>query len=93
MPMPMPISMTMLMPRCRCRDFQMAIKKDTLTQVFSCEFCETFMDTFFTDNLRTTASAYFYNVIMFFKIGVLKNFTNFTGKHLCWDLFLGLQLY
>ena len=25
---------------------------------------------------------------MFFKIGVLKNFVNFTGKHLCWSLFL-----
>ena len=25
---------------------------------------------------------------MFVKIGVLKNFENFTGKHLCWDLFL-----
>ena len=25
---------------------------------------------------------------MFFKIGVLKNFVNFTGKHLCWNLFL-----
>ena len=24
---------------------------------------------------------------MFFKIGILKNFTNFTGKHLCWSLF------
>ena len=23
---------------------------------------------------------------MFFKISVLKNFTNFTGKHLCWIL-------
>ena len=39
---------------------------------------------------------------MFFKIGVLKNFTIFTGKHLSWKLFLiklqafqssGLQLY
>ena len=35
---------------------------------------------------------------MFFKIGALKSFTNFTGKHLCWRLFLknlhaeGLQL-
>ena len=30
------------------------------------------------------------------KKGVLKNFVNFTGKHLCWCLFLitsGLQLY
>ena len=25
---------------------------------------------------------------MFFKTGVLKNFANFTGKHLCWSLFL-----
>ena len=25
---------------------------------------------------------------MYFKIGVFKNFANFTGKHLCWSLFL-----
>ena len=25
---------------------------------------------------------------MFFKIGVFKNFTNFTNKHLCWSIFL-----
>ena len=25
---------------------------------------------------------------LFFKIDILKNFTNFTGKHLCWSLFL-----
>ena len=25
---------------------------------------------------------------MFFKIGVPKNFANFTGKHLCWNLIL-----
>ena len=25
---------------------------------------------------------------MFFKIGVLKNFANFTRKHLCWNLFI-----
>ena len=25
---------------------------------------------------------------MFFKIGVLKNLANFTGKQLCWSLFL-----
>ena len=36
---------------------------------------------------------------MFLKIGVLKNFENFTGKNLCWSLFLikfqayGLQIY
>ena len=25
---------------------------------------------------------------MLFKIGVLKNFANFTGKYLCWNLFV-----
>ena len=30
----------------------------------------------------------------FFEIGALKNFANFTGKHLCWSLFLiKLQAY
>ena len=29
---------------------------------------------------------------MFFKIGVLRNFANFRGKHLCWDLFLTKRL-
>ena len=32
------------------------INKETLAQVFSCEFCEIFKNTFFTEHLRTTAS-------------------------------------
>ena len=32
------------------------IKKVALTQVFSCEFCKIFMNTNFTEHLRTTAS-------------------------------------
>ena len=32
------------------------IKKETLTQVFSYEFCEIFKSTFFTEHLWTTAS-------------------------------------
>ena len=32
------------------------IKKETLAQVFSCEFCEISKNTFFTEHLRTTAS-------------------------------------
>ena len=32
------------------------IKKETPTQVFSCEFCEFFKNTFFTEHLRKTAS-------------------------------------
>ena len=31
------------------------IKKETLAQVFSCEFCEIFKNNFFTEHLRTTA--------------------------------------
>ena len=31
------------------------IKKETLAQVFSCEFCEIFKNTFFTEHLRLTA--------------------------------------
>ena len=32
------------------------IKKEALTQVFSCEFYEIFKNTFFTEHLRTIAS-------------------------------------
>ena len=32
------------------------IKKETLTQVFSCEFCEIFKNNFCTEHLWTTAS-------------------------------------
>ena len=32
------------------------IKKETLAQVFSCEFCEIFKSTSFTERLQTTAS-------------------------------------
>ena len=33
-----------------------AVKKETLAQVFSFEFCEIFKNTFFAEHLRTTAS-------------------------------------
>ena len=33
------------------------IMKETLAQVFSCEFCEISKNTFFTEHLWTTASA------------------------------------
>ena len=50
------------------------IKKETLAQVFSCEFCEIFKNTFFTEHLWTTASV---NTIAVSKI---KNFTFFLVK-------------
>ena len=35
------------------------IKKETLAQVFSCEFCETLKNTFFMEHFRTTASVHY----------------------------------
>ena len=35
------------------------IKKETLAQVLSCEFCEISKNIFFTENIRVTASPYF----------------------------------
>ena len=34
-----------------------------MVQVFSCEFCEIFNNTFFTGHLRTTASVIIFNYI------------------------------
>ena len=34
------------------------LKKETLTQVFSCEFCEIFKNIFFTEHLRASASVF-----------------------------------
>ena len=39
------------------------IKKETLAQVFSCEFCETSKNTFFTERLWTTASIRSKNIL------------------------------
>ena len=36
--------------------FRNFIKKETLAQVFSCKFCETSKNTFFTEHLQVTAS-------------------------------------
>ena len=35
---------------------EVIFKKQTLAQVFSCEFCEMFKNTFFTEHFRVTAS-------------------------------------
>ena len=37
------------------------IKKETLAQVFSCEFCGVFKNSFFTEQLQATASAFSIN--------------------------------
>ena len=40
------------------------IKKETLAQVFSCEFCEISKNTFFTEHLWTTASVSSYEIVV-----------------------------
>ena len=42
-------------PLCQNLFFNKILKKETLAQVFSCEFCEFFKNTFLTKRLRTTA--------------------------------------
>ena len=65
---------------------QKQFRSSHLAHVFSCEFCE------ISKNTWATASGSCSQ--MFFKIGVLKNFTNFVGNH--WSFFLnkvaGLKL-
>ena len=79
------------------------INKETLAQVFSCEFCEISKNTFLHGALLVAASAAFFFFVLqisdilqdrsrrfqlFFKIGALKNLTILTLKHLCSNLFL-----
>ena len=47
---------------CQSLFFNQVVKKETLAQVFSCEFCEIFKKKVFTENLRTTASEQLLNV-------------------------------
>ena len=52
------------------------IKKETLTQAFSCEFCEIFKNILFTKHLQTTAPNLFFPcdifwVTEFYKVLVL----------------------
>ena len=64
------------------------LKKNlTCTSICKAYFMKIFADAkaslvFINSKCRSSRSQ------MFFKIGVLKNFIIFTGKHLCWSLFL-----
>ena len=43
------------------------IKKETVAQVFSCEFCEISKNTFSTEHLRTTASGIYFSTFHILK--------------------------
>ena len=48
------------------------IKKETLTQVFTCEFCEISKNTFLTEHLRKTASILIWFQIRLLYVGIQK---------------------
>ena len=50
-------ALSLLLPRSEYGKIQTFIKKETLAQVFSFEFCEIFRNIFFTEHLWATASA------------------------------------
>ena len=50
---------------------QQLYQKETPAQLSSCEFCETFKKTFFTDHLWTTASVLYYNALYISNISYL----------------------
>ena len=56
------------------------IKKETLAQVFSCEFCEIFKNTFFTERLQVTDSDIRMQVVVIYNLNLSSRFVaiNFT---------------
>ena len=59
------------------------IKKETLGQVFSCEFCEIFKNTFFTEHLQTTASMLYDHVeIAIARVRSLHHWSSSISKNL-----------
>ena len=54
------------------------IKKETLAQVFSCEFYEIFKNTYFEEHLRTTASGFW--CLFFYRLQKSKNHKLHTIK-------------
>ena len=78
------------------------IKKDTLAQVFSCEFCETSKNTFFAEYLRVTASKvslrftqsrtasfrFLYSVLATFLLHFFCRYLSFSNNFLSFSFFL-----
>ena len=56
------------------------IKKETLALVFSCKFCEISKNTFFTEHLRATASAWIIPLNTGRKLNVPLTFRRYLGR-------------
>ena len=73
--------------------FNNFIKKEALAQAFSCEFCEIFKNTFFTDHLWATASN---NFKLEDKLGFTSNYISLQGSKfflfLFWSILTNIDL-
>ena len=65
--------------------FNNFIKKEALAQAFSCEFCEIFKNTFFTDHLWATASN---NFKLEDELGFTSNYISLQGRQVFFVSFL-----
>ena len=54
------------------------IKKETVAQMFSCEFCEIFKNTFFTEHLWTTLSRLEFSLYILFLLHITLQFISLT---------------
>ena len=73
--------------------FNNFIKKEALAQAFSCEFCEIFKNTFFTDHLWATASN---NFKLEDELGSTSNYISLQGSKfflfLFWSILTNIDL-
>ena len=86
------INESIFVKRHLCKSYKPQFKLKESKMIKSCRKNDLFLATVYI-NLRSSAE-------VFCKKSVLKNFTNFTGRHLCWNLLLlklqalqALQLY
>ena len=62
------------------------LKKETVAQVFSCKFCEIFMNNFFTDDLQNICRTFLQNI--FYRTTTSKYRTNILHHRNCHRNFL-----
>ena len=73
--------------------FNIVVEKETLVQVLSCEFCEIFKNTLFTENLWMTASLERYFSVNFVKFSRKCSCRTPPSNHFSHDVFFFLFAY
>ena len=72
-----PATLLEKIPRHRCQVCSF-IKKETLTQVFSSDFCKISKNTFFIEHLCTTASVCIFNLPLIFSVLIENEMSSFS---------------